>query len=259
MRLRRKHWKAEAAELVRSADPGASGPIYLLSVQQAAAVYEPDRNIFGFTGLLLCYRLRRAIGRKWQGPGFCAVIDIESGAPRVQWLGAVLHEYAHHVIGRWESHLATIAEFRLEREVLPRRRPGQVLRKRRVESGKYDAMHGPRFYRLAAHLAHRTWRLFSGGFTDITGPFRESQLWEPLAYRAALGGEPARRAAEPLNAIDASDPPAAFAELVREDAARVKTISREISAAKRATSAAKRASHRTARCAGSPLHGFPEP
>ena len=238
---RGKHWKAEAAELVRLADPAAKGPIYLLSVRQAAAIYKPNPSVFGFTGLLLCHRLHRAIGRKWAGPGFCAVIDIERAVSRVQSLGAVLHEYAHHVVGRWEPHLAMIAEFRLEGAVLPRRRPGQA--RRRVEPcgrGDYDAMHGPRFYRLAAHLAHRMWRLWAGGFLDIVGPFRKSRLYEPLAYRAALGDEPARGSTESLASIDASNPPAAFAELVREDQARLEAISREMPAE---TSAAKRASH----------------
>ena len=138
MPARRKHWKAEAAELVRLADPGRRGPIYLLSVQQAAAIYKPNPKVFGFTGLLLCHRLRRAIGRKWQGPGFCAVIDIRHAVSRLQWLGAVLHEYVHQVVGRWEPHLAMLAELRLERQILPRRRPGQaeaargILRARRV-------------------------------------------------------------------------------------------------------------------------------
>ena len=79
------------------------------------------------------------------------------------------------------------------------------------------------------------------------GPFRKSRLYEPLAYLAALGDEPARGSTESLASIDASNPPAAFAELVREDQARLEAISREMPAE---TSAAKRASRSTL-----PRHG----
>jgi hypothetical protein len=220
---RRLHWKREAADLIRLVDPGAAGkPLYLLAAGEVRGRFCPVPQVRGFTAWPLCHELRAAIGARWSGPGFCAVLCRKRLNGRRVLLAIALHEYAHYVTRHGGALLAMFEDSvigPLLRPPLKRRPGGGMVPGYTVET--FDVDHGPPFYRIAAHIAYRSWRLWGGSLVELVGSLHCTLLSHPLAYAAALGDEPARRAGEPLAAIAASDPPAVFAEFARKDAARV--------------------------------------
>jgi len=220
--MTRQHWKAECVELVRLVDPAAGKPLYFLAAGEVRGRFCLVPQVRGFTAWPLCHELRAAIGVRWSGPGFCTVLCRKHLRNRRALLAVALHEYAHYIAQRGGALLAMLEDSVMAPLLrwAPARRPGET-KVTGYTAETFDADHGPRFYRIAGHVVHRSWRVWGGDFVDIVGAFRLSQLSDPLAYRAALGDEPARLAGEPLAAIAASDPPAGFAALAREDAARV--------------------------------------
>lgn len=256
----KKHWKADCAELVRLADPGAEGPIYLLSAREVRRHFCPEPRVGGFTSWALCHELRAAIGERWSGPGFCAVLCRKGPTGRRGLLGVALHEYCHYLTRHGGALLAMLKDSvmgPLLRSAPTRRPAGKRVPADTVET--FDVAHGPPFYRIAAHLAHRSWRLWSGSLVDLVGALDCTMLAHPLAYAAALGDEPRRRASEPLAAIAASDPPEGFAALAREDAARVERYFARNRQTRRGILSAKTQAIAKRLGTGLPLHGFPDP
>jgi len=220
---RRLHWKAECAELVRLVDPGAAGkPLYFLAAGEVRGRFCLVPQVRGFTAWPISHELRAAIGVRWSGPGFCTVLCRKGPTGRRGLLGVALHEYAHYVTEHGGALLAMLEDSVMAPllRYAPARRPGEV-KVAGYTDETFDADHGPRFYRIAAHVAYRSWRHWGGSLVELVGSLHWTLLAHPSAYAAALGDEPARRAGEPLAAIAASDPPPDFAEFARKDAARV--------------------------------------
>ncbi len=132
-----------------------------------------------------------------------------------------LHEYVHYVVDGGHPLLARLGEevgsptLRAICRAHPTHEPVPA-----STAAGFDASHGPSFYRLAAHLVARSWRLWPGGLVDLVGTLHCTRLAHPLAYANHLGDECRRLAALPLAEVAGSSPPPEFAAFAAWDAER---------------------------------------
>ncbi len=216
----KRDWKADAADLIGLVDPDQSGrPVYLLDASEVGLDFRIPRRISGFTGPYLWLRLWHILKPHWRGPGFTAVIRA-ARRPVRKVLAVVLHELAHHLLDHPRPGALSVLAMDELAAILPYGRgstPPERVSGRPPGSLPW-AGHGSEFLRVLVHVAFRSWRYFGGDLLDIAG--QDYGLSSPLAYQAALGDEPRRRAGEPLAAIAATQPPPEYAEFTREDEAR---------------------------------------
>ncbi len=216
----KRDWRADGAELIGLVDRDQAGrPLYLLDVGEVASDFRIPRRIDGFTGPYLWLCLWRVLKPCWRGPGFTAVIRA-ARRPVRKVLAVVLHELAHHLLDHPRPGALSVLAMDELAAILPYGRgstPPERVSGRPPGSLPW-AGHGSEFLRVLVHVAFRSWRYFGGDLLDIAG--QDYGLSSPLAYQAALGDEPRRRAGEPLTAIAASQPPPEYADSSREDEGR---------------------------------------
>jgi hypothetical protein len=230
-----KFLAAQAEALCRAVAPEvASGPLYIVLHADLPPELRVPNGPAGLTTRHLDLILRPTQERlgRWRGRGPAMIVDptaISEAVAHRDWssrrrafapamLGVVLHELAHILdaelmnVTEPEPELVMFARLSLAAELngvtAPTNGPAAPIPWQR---------HEWRFIRTALHLAHRATtvgtRVFATDVFDAT-EYGLSSTWQ---YVTALGDEPERLAACDFAAIQATPPPAAFAELWRAD------------------------------------------
>jgi len=200
-------------------------PLYIIEQPTDFPVPWAQGYISRPTPLAIRDRLKAA--GEWKGQGPCIVVvpeeitketyDAHFSSRRI-FNRVIVHELAHAVpvVSPLEDPEPTeadcirqLASFR-EWASTPEPEPGEM---------PWDGDHGDRFIRRALHLYERT---CLAGF-DVVGAGLcagwQYGLSDPRKYFEALGDEPERMREATFAEIEATDPPAAFAELFAADVA----------------------------------------
>jgi len=210
-------WTDEAEQVIQAAVGDDLPVAYVCDAATVAAEYDRP-GLAGYTSSFLDVLLERSLRAqsRWRGRGHASVIFRNRIKTDAFALGVAAHEAAHH--------LDVLAELGQPADAIGL--PDGDLRALIAEPIPTGcaavAEHGLEFTRAALHLAFRIQRLpglgwFGPEFMCIAGS--RYGLSSCFAYVDALGDERQERASEPITAILASQPPAAFAAVWESDAA----------------------------------------
>jgi hypothetical protein len=210
------NWQATAERVIRLLT-NETRPIYLLDV---AEIGVSPQTVAGWTSGVLDLCCRVAIGDRWQGRGFCAVIDPAKFETWQEIVGACLHEFAHYL----DHGLTELPVKRRDPELL--QIAAIMSAKIQFEFPKQDPddpddlpppwdMHEARFVRACCHLAHRAGALVESirpqhlqfGIRYYGHPFGENVWMTAIDSELSHTGD--------LRTLLDTDPPAKFAETYR--------------------------------------------
>ncbi|HEY2588005.1 MAG TPA: hypothetical protein VGI81_19835 [Tepidisphaeraceae bacterium] len=221
-------------------DLPADRPFYVVWCGEIPAFAETG-CIFGLEAKNLDLIARPHLGGRWTGRGPAILLNdhllrkaaseaavVDTAAARLAAFEMIagqvaVHELAHvaeNGFVRPEAPLPASVLFQTEavRQFIATPAPS-------VETAAVDrACHGPEWIRAGLHLFHRLsttehWLRWWACTPHAVCDTADYGLSDVSRYAAALGDEPARRAAESLSAILASAAPAAFTELHARDLA----------------------------------------
>jgi hypothetical protein len=189
---RRDRWKTVAVDWIRRVDPAFVEPVYLLSGRQAAAGWVSLDGNWGMTSLGLHGDLRQLLERRgeWQGPGFAAVVSIDTICA-ADLIGVVLHEYSHFVASTVRVEPLVHAMGRSQYEAVLSQ-PGNGGGHPTSPDRRQEQHHGPAYIRLAIHAECRARR--AGCLCRVVDPtcYDLPPWWQ---WARALGDEPEQLAA----------------------------------------------------------------
>lgn len=225
-------WTAAAVALVRAIDPHrGDAPRYILSTGEARPFFRLGAGVGGCTSPDMSDVLRPVIADGWHGRGFTCIVRPGLLRTFEAFVGAVLHEYAHHLVDgpvarqlvlragadiipdigqRWDRQLAELPARPLPRIVSA------------SPSLELCQNHGAAFIRACLHISWRSRLLWPGGVPEIVRPC--PPLADPLFYGELLGDEPQQRREDDLAEVLAGPAPGEFEAFAAEDMRRVKRL-----------------------------------
>lgn len=221
MRVDLNEWRTFAAKLCRKVGD-MTEPAYIVGDAEATKINPTlDTRLCGataYTGVVADLWLKEYLVGKglWKGRGFATVV-VDSELPKSQdWLGAVLHELAHHLTHSTSDRLLHLEPTLVEQVAaieLKFLENTVTLNNRRLKSVPWES-HGPEFVRAACHVAHRANREI-----QCVRPrhlrFSEPYYGPGLNENTMMGMlEPELGSKKSIREILQTEPPKLFAEIM---------------------------------------------